>query len=275
VPIPGPPLSSSRLVVFDTETTGLSATGDHVIEIAALALEGGAETGRFESLIDPGAPIPPEISAIHGITDAMVRGRPPFRDVAARFLEFAGADILAAHNAPYDISMMIVPTLAAGLRPGGNRVLDTHRLARKLIPSPRYNLGALAKTLGIEMPVAHRAMADVEACAGLLRACLKALGPEATLESAEEASASRITFGRPPGSPRDLPPRLAPLDEAMRVGRQVVIAYRGGSHGDQPRPITPLFFLELDGELNLSAECHLDHALKNFRVDRIASVRPA
>lgn len=275
MPHPDPPLSTSRLVVFDTETTGLSATDDHVIEIAAVAVRDGVESERFEALIDPGVPIPEEVSAIHGITNDMVRGQPGFREVAARFLEFSGSDILAAHNAPYDVSMMIVPTRAAGLIPAGNPVLDTCRLARKLIPSPRYSLGALAKTLGLEMPVAHRAMADVLACAGVLRACLKALGPAATLSTAENASATRLSFGAGPPSWDPLPPRLAPIEEALRSGGRLIITYRGGSKGDQPRPITPLFLLELDGELSLSAQCHLDRTLKNFRIDRIASARPA
>jgi DNA polymerase III epsilon subunit family exonuclease len=269
------PLASSRIVVFDTETTGLSATDDHVLEIAALAIEGGVETGRFESLIDPGAPIPREITAIHGITDDMVRGQPAFREVASRFLEFAGSDILAAHNAPYDVSMMIVPTVASGLKPGGNSVLDTCRLARKLIRSPRYSLGALAKTLGLSMPVAHRAMADVAACAQVLRVCLEALGPEATLSRAEKASATRLSFGGGPFTREHIPPRLALLADALETGGRLLMAYRGGSKGDQLRPITPLFLLELDGEMNLSAECHLDRSLKNFRLDRIASLRPA
>jgi len=268
-------LASSRIVVFDTETTGLSPVLDHVIEIAAAAIENGEVTARFESLIDPGAPIPEEVSAIHGITDEMVRGQPPFKEVGAKFLEFIGADILAAHNAPYDVSMMIVPTLAAGLVPAGNPVLDTCRLARKLIPSPRYGLSALAKTLGIAMPVAHRAMADVEACVEVFRACMKALGPAPTLAEAEEAGGARLTFGSGPQDERRLPERLSALEEALRAGRDIVITYKGGSHGDAPRPIKPLFLLELDGELTLSAHCHLDRALKNFRIDRIAGARPA
>ena len=191
-------LASSRIVVFDTETTGLSPILDQVIEIAAAALEDGVVTDRFESLIDPGVPIPQEVSTIHGITDEMVRGQPPFREVGAKFLEFIGTDILAAHNAPYDVSMMIVPTLAAGLVPSGNSVIDTCRLARTLIPSPRYALGGLAKTLGLAMPVAHRAMADVEACVEVFRACMKALGPAPTLREAEAAGGTRLSFGAGP-----------------------------------------------------------------------------
>jgi len=289
---PDQPLASERIVVFDTETTGLSPTLDHVIEIAALALENGAETGRFESLIDPGVPIPPELTAIHRITDEMVRGQPRFAQVARRFLDFAGDSILAAHNAVYDVSMMMPPLVAAGLRPAGNPVLDTCRLARRLVQAPNYQLGTVARTLSIEMPVSHRAMADAEACAGVLRALLARMGGGATLADAERISALRLSFGTgsasspipaagnasgsgsgsAPGAA--LPARLAPLADAIRTGASVAIVYRGGSHGDGPRGITPLFLLEIDGSLCVSAHCHIEKTLKNFRVDRITRVLP-
>jgi DNA polymerase III epsilon subunit family exonuclease len=272
---PDHPLSAARIVVFDTETTGLSPTQDHVIEIAALALEGGAETGRFETLIDPGVPIPEALTAIHGITTEMVRGQPPIAAAARRFLEFAGDSVLAAHNAPYDISMLIVPVITSGLRPRGNPVIDTCRLARRLISSPNYQLGTVARSLGIPMPKAHRAMADVEACAEVLKACLARMGAEATLAGVEQRSAARLVFGAAAAPPEIKDDRLALLDAAMREFRHVEIVYRGGSHGDQPRTITPLFLHEIDGKINLSADCHIERALKNFRLDRIASVRPA
>ncbi|HZE89130.1 MAG TPA: exonuclease domain-containing protein [Verrucomicrobiae bacterium] len=268
------PLAACRLVVFDTETTGLSAVNDRVLEIAAVSMENGAETGRFESLVDPGIPIPPEISAIHGITDEMVRDQPSFGDAARRFLEFAGDDVLAAHNAPYDVSMMLLPSRAAGLAPRGNPVLDTHRLARRLLKAPRYALGPLAASLGIAMPIAHRAMADVVACVGVLKACLAALGPHATLADAEKASASRLAFGAAPEGTPALPDRLAALAASLGNGAAFAIVYRSGSKGDAPRPVTPLFLLEIAGELNLAAECHIDRSSKNFIVDRIASARP-
>ncbi|MBI3451212.1 MAG: hypothetical protein HY049_20145 [Acidobacteria bacterium] len=271
---PSRTIAASRLVVFDTETTGLSAVNDRVLEIAAVSIERGEETGRFESLVDPGVPIPPQISAIHGITDEMVRGRPPFGDAARRFLEFTGDDILAAHNAPYDVSMMLLPARAAGLTPRGNPVLDTHRLARRLLKAPRYALGPLAASLGIEMPVAHRAMADVVACAGVLKACLAALGSDATLADAEKASESRLAFGTAPDGTLALPERLAALAASLGSGAPFAIVYRSGSKGDAPRPVTPLFLLEIAGELNLAAECHIDGSVKNFVVDRIASARP-
>lgn len=258
--------------MFDTETTGLSPVLDHVVEIAAVALEGGEESGRFEELIDPGVPIPPEVTALHGIDDAMVRGKPPFAEVAARFLEFAGESCLAAHNAPYDMAMMIGPCLQAGLEPGGNPVIDTCRLARRLVDAPNYQLGTIAEALGISLSRAHRAMPDTVATAAILRECIGRMGPQATLADAERISAARLTFGN--GEHWKLPPHLEPVIQALRACRPVEIVYRGGSHGDGPRSITPLFFLEINGQLNLSALCHIDGTLKNFRMAQVARAIP-
>lgn len=267
------PLRNARIVVFDTETTGLTPVRDHVVEIAAIALEGGRETGRFEELIDPGVPIPPEVTALHGIDDDAVRGKPPFAEVAARFLDFAGDAILAAHNAPYDMAMLIGPALQAGLQPAGNPVIDTCRLARRLIDCPNYQLGTIASALGIDISRAHRALPDTEATAGVLMECLGRMGPGADLGDAERISRARLAFGV--GEDAALNGPLAPLDRALRRGAPVEIVYQGGSHGDAPRRITPLYLLELDGRQNLSALCHIDGTLKNFRLAQIRRAREA
>jgi len=266
-------LSSSRIVVFDTETTGLSPATDHVIEIAALAVEAGRETGRFASLIDPGVPIPEALTRIHGINDEMVRGQPSFADAARAFLDFAGASILAAHNAPYDMAMLFPPLLDAGLEPAGNPVIDTCRLARRLVDAPNYQLTTLAETLGIPLAGAHRAMPDVEACAALLKVCLGRIGETATMADVERISAARLVFARAPRERGPLPEKLLALGEAIGRRRDVEIVYRGGSHGDRPRRITPLYLLEMDGALAVAAVCHLDRSLKNFKLGLVLGAR--
>lgn len=87
-----------RSVLFDTETTGLDpATGDRVIEIAALELVGDLPTGRaFHVLLDPQRDVPEEASRVHGFTIDDLRGKPLFADKAAEFLEFIGEDPLIA-----------------------------------------------------------------------------------------------------------------------------------------------------------------------------------
>jgi hypothetical protein len=90
-------LHDLRAFVFDTETTGLG-DGAAIVELSACVIEGGAVTARFSTLLNPGAPIPPEVAAIHGITDEMVWKAPTFGDVAGAFFSrLAQADIVSVH----------------------------------------------------------------------------------------------------------------------------------------------------------------------------------
>jgi DNA polymerase III epsilon subunit family exonuclease len=93
-----------RHVVVDLETTGLSPRHGHrVIEIGAVAIENSAIIAEFSTLIDAGVPIPPEVQAIHGITDEMLEGRPRPEEALPRFYDFIAGSVLIAHNAAFDI----------------------------------------------------------------------------------------------------------------------------------------------------------------------------
>jgi DNA polymerase-3 subunit epsilon len=104
----GIPVNSlSRHVVLDLETTGLSPRHGHrVIEIGAVAIENATIIEEFSTLIDAGVPIPPEVQAIHGITDEMLEGRPRPEEVFPRFYEFIAGSVLIAHNAAFDIRFL-------------------------------------------------------------------------------------------------------------------------------------------------------------------------
>jgi DNA polymerase-3 subunit epsilon len=96
-----------RHVVVDLETTGLSPRHGHrVIEIGAVAVENGAIGEEFSTLVDAGVPIPPQVQAIHGITDEMLEGQPPPEEVFPRFYAFIAGSVLVAHNAAFDIRFL-------------------------------------------------------------------------------------------------------------------------------------------------------------------------
>ena len=96
-----------RHVVVDCETTGLwPRRGHRVIEIGAVAIENLTVVGEFSTLIDAGVPIPPEVQAIHGITDEMLDGQPPPEEVLPRFYDFIRESVLVAHNASFDIRFL-------------------------------------------------------------------------------------------------------------------------------------------------------------------------
>ena len=92
-----------RLIILDTETTGLSPAEGRIVEIAAVEMLDGKLTGReFHHLLNPEHPISAEITEITGINDAMVAGKPTFADIAQAFIDFVGNDKLVVHNAEFD-----------------------------------------------------------------------------------------------------------------------------------------------------------------------------
>src|SRR5205085_4944714 len=93
-------------VVVDLETTGGSPASCAITEIGAVKVCGGEVLGEFQTLVNPGVPIPAFISVLTGITDIAVAGSPRIGAVLPAFLEFAAGSTLVAHNAPFDISFL-------------------------------------------------------------------------------------------------------------------------------------------------------------------------
>ncbi|MEI6288201.1 MAG: 3'-5' exonuclease [bacterium] len=154
----------TEFVVFDIETTGLDPVRDEILEIAALRLRGKEEIGRFEALIQPTRPVPPESEKIHGLNDIflLVNGRPA-KDVVGEFMNFVGDGILVGHNIRNFDWLFILNHLKRLYLPAQeNKIIDTLELSRRLLPLGAFNLSAVAKHFGYEHKNAHRAMPDVE-----------------------------------------------------------------------------------------------------------------
>lgn len=154
-----------RSILFDTETTGLDpATGDRVIEVAALELVDDLPTGEFyHVLIDPERDIPEEASRIHGIKREDLIGKPKFAAVADGFLAFVGEDPLIAHNARFDFNFMNAE-LKACQRPilSSTRMVDTLEMAKKRFPGLPNSLDALCRRFDIDLSArtTHNALLD-------------------------------------------------------------------------------------------------------------------
>lgn len=174
----GTPLSRLTFVVFDLETTGVSA-GEHAItEIGAVKVRGGEVLGEFATLVDPGSPIPPFISVLTGITDAMVVAAPRIESVLPSFLEFAEGTTLVAHNAGFDLGFLKSACAAHGYPAPTHPVVDTVVLARKLLTrdeAPNCKLATLARIFSRTEPC-HRALADAQATVDVLHALLERAG---------------------------------------------------------------------------------------------------
>src|SRR5712691_9998579 len=171
----GQPLSEVTFVVIDLETTGASARDCAITEVGAVKMCGGECRGRFETLINPGVPIPPMITVLTGITEAMVMPAPRIEEVMPALLEFIGDAVIVGHNIRFDLSFLDA-ALAARSRPKlTNRSVDTLGIARRLVLDevPNLRLSTLARHFRVPTEPIHRAVADAQATAEVLHALLE------------------------------------------------------------------------------------------------------
>ncbi|WP_231988148.1 DEDD exonuclease domain-containing protein [Nakamurella panacisegetis] len=174
------PLRDVTFVVVDLETTGGSHLTESITEIGAVKVRAGAVLGEFATLVDPGRAIPPQIVMLTGITDAMVMNAPTIATVLPSFLEFSRGCVLVAHNAGFDIGFLKAACDRLGIPWPGNAVVDTVRLARRVLSreeAPSVRLGLLAPLLGSTVAPDHRALTDARATVDVLHALFERLGP--------------------------------------------------------------------------------------------------
>ena len=170
------------IALLDVETTGRDPQNDRVIELGIVVGRSGAIVRSQGWLIDPGRPIPPESTAVHGITDADVAGKPRFEDIAGEILQALVDAIPAAYNASFDRGFLLAEMRRAGISfampeimPPATRDdvewIDPLAFARELYKNEQSRaLGDMAARLGIELTNAHRATDDAEAALRVLYA---------------------------------------------------------------------------------------------------------
>lgn len=158
-------LSALTYVVFDTETTGLlPGQGDELVQVAAMRIVNGRriDSEVFDTLVNPGRSIPAASTAVHGITEAMVKDAPSVAEAVARFHKFAEGAVLVAHNAPFDMEFLRRQEAVLGLR-FDHPVLDTVLLSAVIFGQHEvHSLDALSHRLGITIPeeARHTAIGD-------------------------------------------------------------------------------------------------------------------
>ncbi len=154
-------------VVFDIETTGFSAKEDQIIEIGAVKVTDGRIVDRFSTFLNPKRPIPPRITKLTSITDAMVIDAPDIKEVLPKFLDFIGDAVLVAHNADFDTSYLIAKSADLGIEKEFT-IADTVTMAQMLIPNlSNYKLDTVVSYLNCDLGHHHRAVDDAEATAGI------------------------------------------------------------------------------------------------------------
>src|SRR5487761_2176423 len=179
----GRPLSQTTFIVLDLETTGSSpSTGAGITEIGAVKVRGGEVIGEFQTLINPGGPIPAFITILTGITQSMVAPAPKIEEVFPAFLEFLGPheeNVLVAHNAPFDIGFLKATASNQNYPWPKYQIVDTARLARQVLLRDEVincKLATLAQFFRAVTSPTHRALDDARATVDVLHGLLERVG---------------------------------------------------------------------------------------------------
>lgn len=212
-----------REIVLDTETTGLDPNAGHrMIELGCVELVNHFPTGQtFHHYIDPERDVPADAERVHGISTAMVKGKPLFSAIVEEFIAFIGDATLIIHNASFDVGFLNAELGRVGKPPiSFDRVIDTLLLARRKNPGGPNSLDALCKRFGIDNSSRkkHGALLDSELLAEVYIELIG--GQQAKLDLAAETIAGTLTGPRRVRvSPRPvaLAPRLTAEEEAAHA----------------------------------------------------------
>jgi DNA polymerase-3 subunit epsilon len=198
----GVPLAEVTFTVLDLETTGASSASSAITEVGAVKVRRGELLGTFQTLVDPGEPVPAFIRLLTGISDEMLIEAPPVEAVLPSLLEFLGDSVIVAHNARFDVGFLNAALVRSGYEPLANRVVDTARLARKVLAGevPNNKLSTLVTHLRCPHTPTHRAYADAIATTDVLHHLIERVAGfgVVTLEDLLAISRSRMdgTFAK-------------------------------------------------------------------------------
>ncbi len=167
-----------QFCILDLETTGGSPASCEITEIGAVKYRGGEPDGSFQTLVDPGTAIPPFITILTGITQAMVIEAPPIEAALPSFLEFLGDAVIVGHNVRFDLGFLNAAATRLGYGRLRNRWVDTAALARRLVRNEVRNLRLQSLAAHFRSPVTpnHRALEDARATAHVFHALLERAG---------------------------------------------------------------------------------------------------
>ncbi|MBI4532765.1 MAG: WYL domain-containing protein [Candidatus Melainabacteria bacterium] len=272
------PLTGLTFVAFDTETTGLSPIGAHLVELSGVKFSiDGQVLSTFSQLIDPDSKIPEEATAIHGITDEMVCGQPKYSTVIPSFLQWLGHGevVLVAHNASFDLGFLEVALAKLNAPPPEHLVIDTLSLSRRLIPEAvNHQLHTLVEHLGLSSGGYHRALADSYHVKDLFVRLLDILSDVSTWKELSDICAP-ISFNNLQEDAREqlktMPAGFEFITQAIDEHLRISLTYQGGQVAR--RIVTPQAVHGWRGRYYLSAYCHTVKAERTFRLDRIVSFR--
>jgi len=266
-------LKNLTFVAFDTETTGLWAPSNRIVELGAVKfslIDGELES--FQSLVNPEREMPPEVIGVHGITDEMVADAPKIGSILEQFIEFCGDEsILVAHNAPFDIAFVGCELERVGLQFGENLIIDTVEIFRTLFPGlPSYSLLSLSKQFEIAVSQTHRALDDARLVAGLIK---HAAPKFPSIDNRDELQRMMTCYHMNDwqSQPKQIPDEFKIVHEAQVSGSRLQIVYSSPDKPDHSRTVRVRNIFQLNTRFYMNAFCERVNAERTFRLDRIRS----
>ncbi len=282
-------VSNIRFVAFDTETTGATPGKDFIVEIAAVAFDEEFEHRKFQTLIKPPFPIPPDVIGIHGITDDMVAEAPSSPEGLTSFFEFLKHSghprVLIAHNASFDVGMVHgrhsdLAKFADDI--SSEIVIDSCALAKTLLTDLKsHSMASLVEYYKLDAGKMHRADEDVRMLQKIFMNLLslaadKLHNPSAGFRLEDLVMMCGGYYQLNPWEKEirthsfQLAPSLKMLEEVAGTDTQVSILY---DNAEDYRRITPIKIKHKGLRVFLDAFCHRDEIKKTFRVDKIRKVK--
>ena len=274
----GTPLQQVTFCVLDIETTGGSAVDGGITEIGAVKVRGGACLGTFQTMVNPGLLIPPQITMLTGITQAMVLPAPRIESVLPSLVEFAAGTVIVGHNVRYDLGYLNLALERAGWPRFSQQSVDTCALARRLVRDevPNIKLSTLASRFRLDHQPSHRALEDALATADLLHlligraAALGVMGLDDLIALPKLANHPQV---RKLKITNDLPRSpgvylfTGPRDEVLYVGKATNLRQRVRSYfsGDDRRKIGGLL-RETQGLRHIVCGSTLEAAVTEVRL---------
>lgn len=237
-------------------------------------MEGGQKVAEYQQLIDPQRRISPGVTALTGISQAMVAGQPTFADQLPAAMELLRGAIVLGHNVRFDLSFLGKEFHRSGREIAADLsnapVLDTVRIARRRFGRGGNGLQTLAPRLGVFPSVAHRALADAQTTAGVFEKLMEPVGGwRIWLCDAIREQGGPV--GLLPASPRE---SLLPLEleEALEQRKPVRMIYLDAQQSRTERVVQPMHVRRTHGELMLVAHCHLRGKQRTFKIERIVQL---
>ncbi len=272
--LPDGVVADHTFVAIDTETTGLRVT-DRPVEIAGVRIEGGVVIDSFQTLVQPGCPVPAGAHSIHGLDDAALADAPSAEVALRQLSEFGQDSIWLAHNSGYDAGILGMAYHRAGMEAPDAPVLDTCRLARSCIPGePSYRLEHLGRVLGLADSGYHRALADSQVAAGLFLECVRRIGRGTSIKEVARRAGGWLTVAGVAEAAAQVPEGFEALAEAVEAGDAVELEYDAGGRGHPSRlRVAPKVIYQGAGHAYMEAFCFDGRFVKSYRLDRVLSYR--